>query len=287
MNVGKPLVSIYVVSKNRPELLRRAICSCLAQTYRDIEVIVVDDASDSFDFRELINSFSDSRISSFRLSEPAGANVCRNLAIKHANGKYITGLDDDDYFHPKRLEILTQEYAKRDVSFVSSRFLFHAEKMNSIVNWLKELSIFNMNIDIIKMLNTNVVGNQILTETNKLRRIGGFDKNIKAFQDYDTWLRLITEFGGGVKISKSLYFKEFTQDSITAKNMSKLDGLEDIVRKMPNIFSKYPHCVTLHKLIYKDRKIGLNNFFKLFKKNNRIYLLKLVFRRKIYIGKAN
>ena len=102
-----PLVTVYIPTRNRLELLLRAIQSCLAQSFADFEIIVVDDASDQ-SIRGQIAAIADldPRIKVMQLDVPQGACAARNLAISHATGKYLTGLDDDDEFMPQRLQQL-------------------------------------------------------------------------------------------------------------------------------------------------------------------------------------
>lgn len=93
------LISIYIPTHNRIELLKKAINSVLEQTYTNWELIVVNDAStdNTEEYLKKISS-SDSRIRYFTNETPKGACYSRNIAIKNSSGKYITGLDDDDVF---------------------------------------------------------------------------------------------------------------------------------------------------------------------------------------------
>ena len=97
-----PLVSVVIPTRNRASLLSRAIASVQRQTYRDLEIIVVDDASDN-EISELVASFDDPRIRSFRHELNRGASAARNTGIEHALGEYIAFLDDDDEWLPTKL----------------------------------------------------------------------------------------------------------------------------------------------------------------------------------------
>ena len=93
----KPLVSIVIPSRNRCNLLPRAVRSVLNQTYRNIEVIIVDDASTDGTpraIREL--SEQDQRVRGLRNDQPLGGGAARNVGIQAARVKYIAFLDDDD-----------------------------------------------------------------------------------------------------------------------------------------------------------------------------------------------
>src|SRR5512143_3860267 len=96
-------VSVYLPTRNRAASLRRAIESVLAQTYADFELIVVDDGS-SDGTREVLESVqrSDARVRAIHHSVSRGAPASRNAAIAAAHGEWLTGLDDDDEFLPRR-----------------------------------------------------------------------------------------------------------------------------------------------------------------------------------------
>ena len=100
-----PLVSVYIPTYNRSSLLKRAVQSVLSQTIKDIEVIVVDDNSTD-DTHEVISKLqkSDDRVVYLKNNKNMGACFNRNRAISEARGKFVTGLDDDDFFLPMRLE---------------------------------------------------------------------------------------------------------------------------------------------------------------------------------------
>jgi len=97
-----PKVSVIIPTHNRPELLKRAINSVLAQTYQDFEIIVVDDGDISAE--DIVKSFSDSRIRFIRHETPhRGGSATRNTGIKNATGEFIAFLDDDDEWKKEKL----------------------------------------------------------------------------------------------------------------------------------------------------------------------------------------
>ena len=100
----EPLVSIIIPTYNRAELLKRAIQSCLDQTYKNIQVVVVDDASED-NTPEIVQRFKDSRIKYIRLPKNSGRPaVPRNIGILNSDGEVIAFLDSDDYFLPEKIE---------------------------------------------------------------------------------------------------------------------------------------------------------------------------------------
>ena len=202
-----PLVSVYLPTHNRSELLARALNSLLAQTYKNIEILVCSDGSTD-NTNQLMEEYCQrhQNIRFIQNDTPQGACVARNRCIELAKGDYITGLDDDDIFHPRRIELLLK-YFDEKYSFICSQGLekdLAVEKVDFEMTNLKEES--EQIIDLTLLLNENIIGNQILTRTERIKGISGFDENMPAWQDYDTWVRLVEKYGPGKKIFKQLYY---------------------------------------------------------------------------------
>ena len=98
--VANPQVTIVIPSRDRQELLQRAIASALAQRFGDLEVVVVDDGS-----REPVHvTHRDPRIRVFRNDQSVGVSAARNVGLEHARGRWITFLDDDDELLPDMVQ---------------------------------------------------------------------------------------------------------------------------------------------------------------------------------------
>jgi hypothetical protein len=105
------LVSILIPSHNADQWLGDTIRSCLAQTWQDLEIIIVDDASVDKSY-EVASAFSDPRIKIVSNTERRGASAARNEAFRHAQGDFIQYLDADDLLAPSKIGI--QVNALRD-----------------------------------------------------------------------------------------------------------------------------------------------------------------------------
>lgn len=197
-------LSIYITTQNRPFLLERALRSLFWQTENDFEVIICDDCSDKENQQkniEIITKYHQSftKISYLLNDKVEGACYSRNRAIATAHGKYITGLDDDDVFHPDRVKIFFDFVeTHRDFSFLCTR----TSKLTG--KNIRNNTIFHADcadkITLCDMKQFNAVGNQIFVEKEKMSDIGGFDTSLPAWQDYDMWFRLINRFGPAAKL---------------------------------------------------------------------------------------
>ena len=101
----KPTVSVIIPAYNSERYLSQALTSVLNQTYRNIEVIVVDDASND-DTVKIAYSFTDNRLKVLENQENLGVSGARNRALKIARGEWIALLDSDDWYAPQRIERL-------------------------------------------------------------------------------------------------------------------------------------------------------------------------------------
>lgn len=99
-----PKISVIMPIYNTdPVYLKQAIESVFHQTYKDFELLLIDDASEPY-IREVIESYHDKRLNYIRLKSNSGAAAARNIGIEKSKGEYIALLDSDDIALPERLE---------------------------------------------------------------------------------------------------------------------------------------------------------------------------------------
>lgn len=118
--VDEPLISVVIATRNRAEMLRDSLHSVLCQTYRNLEVIVVDDGSED-GTAQVVEALGDDRLCYVR-QEHAGISAARNRGTAHAHGEWIAVHDDDDIMLPGRIE---EQLAHADdsVDFVYGTFI--------------------------------------------------------------------------------------------------------------------------------------------------------------------
>lgn len=243
-----PLVSIYIPTKDRPQLLRRALASCLQQSYQQLEIIVVDDGS-AAEFQPVIDQLcqQDARIRLVRNATSLGAPASRNRAITQARGMYITGLDDDDEFTPQRVQGFISQRALLDQhAFLCSGY--QVQQQRGRYRYAKRSAPISLQ----QLLFANHVGSQIFTLTQRLQQIGGFDPQLSSCQDYDTWLRLVQQFGPGFRLAEQSYIlhQDHTQSRIT-DSPRVAEGYQRLLAKHQHLMSKAQYrtqCLNLKLL---------------------------------------
>ncbi|KYC35494.1 glycosyl transferase [Scytonema hofmannii PCC 7110] len=100
----EPLVSVVIPTYRRPQLVKRAVMSALAQTLKEIEVIVVIDGPQP-ETQTVLSEIDDSRLRAIELPTNQGCRVARNTGIAAASAKWVASLDDDDEWMPQKLEM--------------------------------------------------------------------------------------------------------------------------------------------------------------------------------------
>jgi glycosyltransferase involved in cell wall biosynthesis len=123
----QPRVSVLIPAYNGADYVGEAIQSVLDQTYHDLEIIVVNDASVDHT-AQLVRQFDDPRVRYIEHEENRGANAARNTGIRASTGEILAFLDQDDLFHPDKLQVHVDYLAEHpEIGFTyNGRFEFGA-----------------------------------------------------------------------------------------------------------------------------------------------------------------
>lgn len=183
------VVSVIINTRNRIELLKRAVQSVYSQTYKNIEVIVVDDASD--DGTQEYCKTQDFKYIRIDKTDSKGGNYARNIGLQNANGEFIAFCDDDDYWLPSKIEDELDLIIQTQVDFV------HCGRIMEIIGsdgirFEDKLPFENTKGDISKLVFQDIpcVTSTILFRKSALDAVGGFDENLKAWQEHELIIRL-------------------------------------------------------------------------------------------------
>lgn len=185
-----PLISVVIPTHNRSSLLRRSIQSVLAQTFRDFELFVVDDASTD-DTSEMVRGFSDPRLHYIRLEKNRRAAAARNVGIGQARGQFLAFQDDDDIWLPHKLETQLAELAKQPAS-VGLNLCGHIKLSSQGALYVGGAERFE-GIDFSQGMNWKfglIATPAWLVRREALERAGLFDEGMKAWDDWELALRL-------------------------------------------------------------------------------------------------
>jgi glycosyltransferase involved in cell wall biosynthesis len=189
-----PEVSVIIPTYNRAALLREAVASVKAQTYRDFEIVVVDDASTDTTF-EALAAWRDVRV--LRQAGRRGVAAARNLGVAAARGQWLAFLDSDDLWLPEKLARQMAYLADRpglSLCQTDETWMRHGVKVNKPAAHRKVAGrIFAASLERCMISPSAVVLRRRLFEAH-----GGFDETLPAAEDYDLWLRLSWRYEVGL-----------------------------------------------------------------------------------------
>ena len=141
--MDKPIVSVIIPTYNRYEYLLRAIESVYNQTYKNIEVIIINDGSTNKEYKELASLKSGVTVINLPKNQKEihgfGPGNIRNFGLEKSNGKYIAFLDDDDYWLESKLEIQIDILEGDEYKISSSEAFIGEGPYNSNQNYKKFL----------------------------------------------------------------------------------------------------------------------------------------------------
>lgn len=239
-----PLVSVIIPTYNRPEQLRRAISSVLAQTYQNFEIIIVDDAS-SVDVAMITGEFNDKRITYIRHEKNKGASAARNSGLRAAQGQFINFLDDDD-------EILPSKFAKQIAIFQNSSsatgvvycgFCYALEETEETV--YQRIPSISGNV-FLELLKSNFLVMQApLIKKVAIEQVGFLDETLPGCQDWDLWLRLSQHFEFSV-VPEVLAKVWVHGEQITADLQRKILSREMIREKYADDLKQHPEILSFN-----------------------------------------
>lgn len=181
-----PLVSVIIPTYNRKAMLRGAVDSVLKQTYRDWELIVVDDGSTDGTGDDLRARF-DARVR--LVAQPRrGVAAARNLGVHSARGAYIAFLDSDDFWLPRKLErqIDFMQETAAEISQTEEIWIRNGIRVNPKKKHRKPSGdVFRASLELCL-----VSPSAVLLTRDLFDRAGAFDESFPVCEDYDLWLRI-------------------------------------------------------------------------------------------------
>jgi len=219
---SNPIISVILPTYNRGNVISRAIESVLCQTYKNIELIIIDDGS--FDnTEEVISKYKDDI--KYIKQDNAGASSARNNGIRQSQGEYIAFLDSDDQWECNKLQLQYEFFASNDVALVSTDSKTYFEDGS-----LKKISTRKLVNKSIKSFEDVFMHPYLGTPTVMVKKSvildeGGFDETLRTAEDIDLFLRISSHNKIGY-INKKLVNIYLSSDGLS----TGLDSYEDNIK---------------------------------------------------------
>ena len=189
---NQPLVSVVIAAYNMAAYLPLAIQSVLDQTYRSLEVIIIDDGS-ADGTREAIRPYlSDPRVR-YLFQENKGQAAAKNYGVRESLGEYVAFLDGDDMWAPGKLEAQIPIFANSEaVGVVYSRVLYIDATGKEI--GVADNQLFRGRVSGPLLIRNFIGFGTCVVKKECFDRLGGFKEHVRMGVDYDLWLRLSTQY---------------------------------------------------------------------------------------------
>lgn len=204
-----PKVSIVLPTYNGTKYIRQSIDSCLNQTYKNIELIIVDDGSTD-GTPEIIKSYKDERIKYLRHEKNKGLPHALNTGFARAIGEYLTWTSDDNYYTKEAIEKMVFFLRDKNCSFVYCDFYRIKDNNSSNRNIVKLPDFIGLEKD-------NHIGPCFLYSKKVKETVGRYDPDAELAEDYDYWIRVSKKFSMH-HFNEPLYFYRQHRESL---NISK------------------------------------------------------------------
>jgi glycosyltransferase involved in cell wall biosynthesis len=240
---NEPLVSVVIPTYNRAHCVGEAIKSVLDQTYKNFEIIVVDDGSTD-NTQEVLATFGD-RIRVIR-QENKGVSAARNAGIREARGEWLAFLDSDDLWLPDKLGIQIADlrrYPEAIAHMVDAEIIGYGTQRITLfdIRGLKEQ--FRMRPlrkrPLLDVLQTQFFTSSWCLKTSIVKGLGGFREEMRIFEDWDLLTRVAFEgvFVVSTYVGVVMRRPESGTMALSFQFMNKETSLKNVVTILSNLSS--------------------------------------------------
>ena len=272
------LISVILPCYNGSRWLSKAIESVLSQTYRDFELLIIDDGSVD-DSKAIISSFLSDRRVRYIYQKNRGFSAAINRGIKESLGDLIGFIGQDDLWLPKKLELQTNFLSKnKNIDLVHSSYLTIDSEdkiINALHTKLPELPTREQLIK--KLFMGNLFGFEtILVKRECFNECGFFNEGMIGFSDYDMWLRIAEKFNLNGFIARPLVKKREHKSRISKSRIE--DVLRDELLIVEKAVALYPFLKYLRrkKLAILYYSLGICFLRKGESTKAKIYLIEVI-----------
>jgi len=240
--MDQPLVDVIITTYRRPiEIIKRALDSVLNQTYKKIEIAIVNDYPEdklmAESIRSFIDEYKDPKIHYYSYEKNKGACYARNFGAKHLNGEFIAFLDDDDEWLPEKIEKQLLGFVSSEVGFVYSPFYgYGIRKDGTVITRGNCEGVITQDL-----LEGNKLGgcSMVMMRRKVFEEVDGFDESLKSLQDYDLWIRICQNYDVGVVKEPCInYYNNLNTNQVSKNTNNYIDASFYISKKYSNIVNK-------------------------------------------------
>lgn len=251
---AQPLVTVIIATYNRADFISRCIDSVLSQTYKNIEIIVIDDCSTD-NTTEVLKPY-EGRIKVIRNKDNKGISYNSNLGFSLSSGRFICLLGDDDYWLDEhKIELQVKSFEANKILGLSTTWWTELDRVTGIE--VKKVPSHPLNL-VERILSGGglICGSAVMISRDAWENVGGFDEKKKRGTDSDLFRRIVLK-GYDINIIKKITVSVDT--SSDRKRMTSLENVRNIESHIESItytlarFSKEYNQYPKAKAIYLEK----------------------------------
>lgn len=240
-------VSVIIPMHNSSKHIKECLESVINQTYSNLEIIVVDDASLDNSI-ELVKCIQDDRIKIIELKENVGAAIARNTGIKSASGDYICFLDSDDYWVTDKIEKQVGFMRKNNYVFIYSGYQYlkgnrkHIAHVPTSINYDRALK------------NTTIFTSTVMLNMNYLTKEDIYMPNVES-EDTATWWQILKKGITAYGIDESLATYRVGEKSLSSNKLKALKRIWNLYKREGVGYVRRINCFMCYGLNAVKRRI--------------------------------
>lgn len=247
-------VSVIIPIYNKEKYIEKCLESVLNQTYSNLEIIVVDDASTDSSL-EIVKKISDERIKIIALAENKGVSNARNEGIDLATGDYICFLDADDYWVLDKIEKQVKFIEDNNYTFIYGGYdyLKNGKRKNAKVP--KSLNYNQL------LKNHAIFTSTVMLNMKHLKKEEIYMPNIKIGQDYGAWWNILKKGITAYGITETLAIYRVGQKSLSSNKIKAADGTWQLFKTENLSFLKRLYCFICYGINAIKRRVSFLGHF--------------------------
>ena len=243
-------VSVIIPIHNSAQYIEQCIDSVINQTYKNLEIIIVDDKSTD-DGIKIIKNKNDERIKIIELEDNGGAGIARNKGIENSTGDFICFIDSDDFWVLDKIERQLEFIEKNDYTFVYGGYEYlkkgrrrkaHVPKSIDYNGLLKNHSIFTSTV----MLNME-----------KLKKDDIYMPDIRRGQDMATWWQILKKGITAYGITDTLAIYRVGNTSLSSNKFKAINRTWNLFKRENLPFIKRIYCFLCYMFNATKRRMSI------------------------------
>ena len=263
-----PIFSVIIPIYNSSHTIGKTIISVFRQTYRNYEIIIIDDGSTD-NTQNILKKIEDKRIRVFKIKRSGGPAKPRNYGINKSKSNWICFLDSDDLWEKNKLSIISKKIKKKNFDI-----LCHNEYLSSLnkIN-ISKYGPFKKNFYKNLLINGNTLSTSAVTVSKKFLKKNKLkfneSKKFVSVEDYDLWMLIAKKKANFLFIDDVLGTYIIHDKGISQNNKKHLNNLKNLLKN--HVYHVQNFESNKKSLwIYFEKKIHLLSLFDNFKKNKFI-----------------